>query len=169
MPFVNVIRGERIDSAPLNVRTPIVRLPIWLVLAWWLVKGLARLVVLYVRFWYVTVPVSVLWWLYLRFGWLGLALVVIVPAVALTVWALWHRASFLRVAGFPAVSRWRRWWYRRRWVPAMTTARLVVAFDGHTVVPVLRRVHSTGTADVLTVRMVTGQIPDDFARVSASG
>jgi S-DNA-T family DNA segregation ATPase FtsK/SpoIIIE len=30
--------------------------------------------------------------------------------------------------------------YRRRWYPAMATARLAVAFDGHVILPVLRRV-----------------------------
>jgi hypothetical protein len=68
MPLVNVIRGERIDTAPLNVRTPILRLPIWLVLGWWLVKGCARLVYLSCRYWYVTGPALVLWWLYSNFG-----------------------------------------------------------------------------------------------------
>ena len=71
MPLVNVIRGERIDTAPLNVRTPVVRLPIWLVLGWWLVKGIARLVYLACRYWYVTGPVLVLLWLYSNFGWYG--------------------------------------------------------------------------------------------------
>jgi len=148
------------------VRTPIVRLPIWLMLAWWAVKGLGVLVFLACRYWWVTGPALLLSWLYLRFGWLGLGLVVAVPAVALTVWGLWHRASFLRFGFYPALSRWRRWWYARRWYPAMTTAGLVVSFERDRVVPVLKRIRSTNGADVLTVRMVTGQIPDDFARVA---
>ena len=35
MPLVNVIRGERIPDAPLNIVTPIVRLPLWMVITWW--------------------------------------------------------------------------------------------------------------------------------------
>src|SRR5690606_3638191 len=53
--------------------------------------------------------------------------------------------------------------YRRRWWSAMATAGLVVRFDGHEVLPVLKKVwHRAGT-DVLLVRMVTGQVPEDFA------
>ena len=48
----------------------------------------------------------------------------------------------------------------------MVIARLTVSFDRHTVVPILKRVRSNRAGDVLTVRMVTGQIPDDFAHVS---
>jgi hypothetical protein len=46
MPLVNVIRGERIDPAPLNVRPPYLRIPIWLALTWWFLKGLAVSLVL---------------------------------------------------------------------------------------------------------------------------
>ena len=139
MPLVNVIRGERIDTAPLNVRTPILRLPIWLVMAWWLLKGAAIIVFQACRYWYVTGPALLLGWLYLRFGWLGPVVPVVALAGVISVWGLVHRASWLRLGWWPAVSRWRCWFYRRRWIPAMTSARLAVAFDGDAVVPVLRR------------------------------
>ena len=45
----------------------------------------------------------------------------------------------------------------------MATAKLTVSFDRHTVLPVLRRVRCRPSFDELLVRMVTGQIPDDFA------
>jgi S-DNA-T family DNA segregation ATPase FtsK/SpoIIIE len=51
VPLVNVIRGERIDSTPLNVRTPVVRIPLWMAVAWWLLKGLSRLTVVAIRLW----------------------------------------------------------------------------------------------------------------------
>src|SRR5262249_27464652 len=57
------------------------------------------------------------------------------------------------------------WWYARRWLPAMTTAGLRVVFERHTIIPLIKQVRCTPFADRLTVRMVTGQIPDDFARV----
>jgi hypothetical protein len=47
----------------------------------------------------------------------------------------------------------------------MATARLTVTFDGTVVLPHLRRVKATPVGDELTVRMVTGQIPDDYAAV----
>jgi S-DNA-T family DNA segregation ATPase FtsK/SpoIIIE len=51
-------------------------------------------------------------------------------------------------------------------MPAMVTTRLAVRFERDTVLPVLLKVRSNRTADTLTVRMVTGQIPDDFAAAS---
>lgn len=166
MPLVNVIRGDRIDPAPINVRTPFIRIPMWLALTWWTVKGFARLAVLLVGFWYVTTPTVVFGWLYLRFGWLGPAgLVAAVTAVSAG-WYAAHRDSFLRFGWWPVMSRYRRMVYRRKWHAAMVTARLAVSFDGHTVLPVLRRVRCGAGVDVVTVRMVTGQIPDDFAKVA---
>ncbi|GII25345.1 FtsK/SpoIIIE domain-containing protein [Planosporangium mesophilum] len=163
MPLVNVIRGERIDTAPLNVRTPIVRLPIWLVLSWWFLKGLALTLVLACRYWYVTGPAALLLWLYVDFGWLGPVGLVAGLICAGCGWHFGHRSSFLRWGWFPVLGRWRRGVYRRRWHPAMATAKLAVSFDGHTVLPVLKRVRCRPGCDELLVRMVTGQIPDDFA------
>jgi hypothetical protein len=166
MPFINVIQGERIDTAPLNVRTPIVKLPIWLVLSWYLLKGLAVTLFLACRFWYVTGPVALLGWLYLDYGWLGPVGLLAGLTAAGCGWGFGHRPSFLRFGFYPALGRYRRAVYRRRWHPAMATAKLAVSFDGHTVLPVLKRVRCRPGRDELLVRMVTGQIPDDFAKVS---
>lgn len=163
---MNVIRGERIEPAPFNVRTPYLRVPLWLILFAWLGKGLLSLTVLLVRHWVVTLPAFVLAALYVRFDWYGpVVLVLVLAAVAGSWWSL-HRPSFLRFGYYPVLARWRRWLYRRQWLPAMATAGLSVTFDGRTVIPVVKRVRCSGMADVLTVRMVTGQIPDDFAKVS---
>ncbi|MFU8853915.1 FtsK/SpoIIIE domain-containing protein [Micromonospora sp. SL1-18] len=166
MPLVNVIRGERIDSAPINVRTPFVRIPMWLALTWWTLKGLARLAVLVVRFWYVTAPAVFFGWLHLRFGWAGPVGFVASLAAVVAGWAFGHRPSFLRFAWWPVLAQYRSIVYRQRWHAAMATAKLAVPFDRHTVLPVLRRVRCGAGVDVVTVRMVTGQIPDDFARVA---
>ena len=68
MPLINVIRGEAIPTAPFTVRTPVLRLPVWLLVIWQAVKAVVWLVVAYVRFWYVTLPATLLTWLYARFG-----------------------------------------------------------------------------------------------------
>lgn len=166
MPLVNVIRGERIEEAPLNLRTPIIRIPLWLALSWWGAKAVGRMVVLAGRYWYVTAPTAGLTWLYAEYGWAGPA--VTVGGIASTAGGWWyaHRPSFLRWAWYPALSRYRRWSYRRNWHAAMVTAGLAVSFDSHTVLPVLRRVRCAAGMDVVAVRMVTGQIPEDFARVA---
>src|SRR5688572_23076424 len=122
MPLVNVIRGERIEPAPFNVRTPYIKVPLWLLLAGWSVKGVYRLVLLYVRFWFLTLPATGLLYLYARYGWLGPTLAVTAPAALVTVWAFVHPASCRRWAWWPALARWRRFRYRRNWHPAMVTA-----------------------------------------------
>lgn len=165
MPLINVISGERLDPAPLNVRTPILRLPVWLVLGWWLAKGLTRALVLAVRHWYITAPVVAVLWLHARYGWAGPLVAVAALVVVGAGWWFAHRASFLRFGWFPVVARYRRMTYRRRWYPAMATARLAVTFDAHTVLPVLKRVRCRAGTDELLVRMVTGQLPDDYAAV----
>jgi 16S rRNA C1402 N4-methylase RsmH len=51
----------------------------------------------------------------------------------------------------------------------MATAKLTVSWDDRTVLPIIKRVRSTAGADTVTVRMVRGQIPDDYAKVSEKG
>ncbi len=166
MPLVNVIRGERLPDAAFNLRTPVLRVPLWLALIGWTLRGTFRLVVVYLRFWYATLPATLLGWLWWRYDWPGPALVVGGVAGVAGVWALVHRASFLRFGCYPVCGRWRRLAYRRRWYPAMATARLAVTFDRTVVLPELLRVWAGAGVDVLTVRLVTGQIPDDFAAAS---
>jgi S-DNA-T family DNA segregation ATPase FtsK/SpoIIIE len=165
MPLINVIRGERLPDAVLNVRTPIVRIPLWLALMGWTVRGFGRLLWLYVKLWHVTVPGTLVGWLWYRYGWAGLVVVGGGGVVVAGAWAGVHWSSFHQLVWLRTLGRLRRVRYRRRWHAAMATARLAVTFDGRRVLPVLERVRSSGTADVLTVRMVTGQIPEDFARV----
>ncbi|GAA0907687.1 FtsK/SpoIIIE domain-containing protein [Virgisporangium aurantiacum] len=164
MPLINVIRGERIEPAPFTVRTPYLRVPLWLMLAGWLCKGLYRLVVVYIRFWYATVPATVLAWLYHRYGWPGPVIAVGIPTGLLTVWRLVDLASFRRFAWWPVLGRWRRMRYRRHWHAAMATANLAVTFKEDTFLPLLKRVRVGATGDQVTIRMITGQIPDDFAK-----
>ncbi|MFI7543046.1 FtsK/SpoIIIE domain-containing protein [Actinoplanes sp. NPDC049599] len=166
MPLINVIRGESIPTAPFTVRTPVLRLPIWLLVVWQAIKALCWLTVAYVRFWYVTLPVTLLTWLYLRCGWQGPVMLVGSLAVVGGGWWFSHRPSCLRFGCYPVLARWRRFVYRRRWNAAMVTAKLAVAYDGQTIIPVLKRVRCRAGSDVVTVRMVTGQIPDDFAKAS---
>ena len=166
MPLINVIRGERIEPAPFNVRTPYLKVPLWLLLAVWSVKGLYRLVVAYLRLWYLTLPLTGLTVLYFKYGWIGPILAVGVPLLGFGLWALVDWASCRRWIWWPVLGRGRRMRYRRVWHPAMVTAGLAVSFDSHTILPILKRVKVGATGDRLTIRMVTGQIPDDYAKVS---
>jgi S-DNA-T family DNA segregation ATPase FtsK/SpoIIIE len=166
MPLVNVIRGDALPPSMVNLRTPAVRIPLWAAVTWWTVKGFTRLCGWYARHWYVTVPMSLLLWLYLDAGWLALAaLAGGLIALGFAWWYL-HRATFLRLAGWPLLARWRRLVYARSWHSAMATAGLAVSWDGQRILPELRRVRRTSAGDVVTVKMVTGQIPDDYAKAS---
>ncbi|GIF75308.1 FtsK/SpoIIIE domain-containing protein [Asanoa siamensis] len=166
VPFINVIRGQEIPEAPLNVRTPVVRIPIWMAVAWWCLRGLGRLVRGYIRHWWLTLPLTGLGWLYLEHGAFTLATVVVAVALVATVWALSHRPSWLRLGWWPVKARIRLWQYRRVWHPAMATARLAVTWDTHTVLPILKKVRCGAGIDEVTVRIVSGQTPDDFALAS---
>ncbi|MEU4693177.1 FtsK/SpoIIIE domain-containing protein [Actinoplanes sp. NPDC023714] len=166
MPLVNIIRGETIPVAPLNVRTPVFKLPIWLVVLWEIVKAVAWLVTSYVRHWYATLPITLLTALYVVHGWQPLAAMLGGIAVTATGWALAHRPSWLRFGWWPILARVRRLVYRRRWTAAMVTAKLSTSYDKRTIIPEIARVRCRAGCDEVTVRMVTGQIPDDFAKAS---
>jgi S-DNA-T family DNA segregation ATPase FtsK/SpoIIIE len=170
MPRVGVIRGDLVPDAPpvllphsVMFRTPVIRVPLWLMICGWCLRGLGRLLLAAVRFWYVTGPGLLLGWLWSRFGWPGPAVLVAAVGAGLGWWGLLYPGAYRRWCWWPALSRWRRWRYRRVWWPAMATAGLRVRFDGHEVLPILKRVACRGRVDVLTVRMVTGQLPEDFA------
>jgi len=166
MPFINVIKGEQLPTSIVNVRTPILRLPWWMIITWQTIKALAWLITTAVRYWYLTGPAAFLTWLYLRYGWVGLAVLFGSITAAGTAWWFGHHGSYLRFGWWPILARYRRFLYRRRWHAAMVTAKLAVSFDSQTVIPRLKRVRCRAGSDVVVVQMVTGQIPDDFAKAS---
>ncbi|WP_306215012.1 FtsK/SpoIIIE domain-containing protein [Actinoplanes sp. RD1] len=166
MPLINVIRGEAIPTAPFTVRTPVLRLPVWLIMLWQVVKGLAWLLAACVRFWWITAPTAFLLWMYAAFSWQGPTFLVLGIAALACFWNWRDRRSFLRFGWYPILGRIRRWIYRRRWQAAMVTAKLSITYDGNTILPVLHRVRCQPGGDLVLVRMVTGQIPDDFGKVA---
>jgi S-DNA-T family DNA segregation ATPase FtsK/SpoIIIE len=172
MRRVGVIRGDLVPDAPMQlqrsvmIRTPVIRVPLWLMVAGWCLKGLARALLAAVRFWYLTAPVLLAGWLWWRYGWPGPAVLAGAAGGLLGAWWLSHPDSFNRWCRWPLLARWRRWRYRRAWWPAMATAGLLVRFDAHEVLPILKRVTCRSGVDVLLVRMVTGQLPEDFAKMA---
>jgi S-DNA-T family DNA segregation ATPase FtsK/SpoIIIE len=144
----------------------VVRIPVWMLVAWQMVKALTWVTVAYVRYWWITGPATGLLWLYAEYGWVGPAGLLGGVTAASAGWCFGHRPSFMRFGFYPVLARYRRWTYRRRWQAAMVTAKLSVSFDGHTVLPILKRVRCRPGADVVLVRMVTGQVPDDFGHVA---
>jgi S-DNA-T family DNA segregation ATPase FtsK/SpoIIIE len=164
MPLINIIPGEKIPVAPMNVRLPAWRIPGWLLVLWWLLRGLVRLTVLAVRYWWLSAPAAFALWLRVRYGWPVLGGVVLAVTAGCVGWWRWHPTSWLRFGWYPMVARCRRLWiYRRRWASTMATCGLATSFAGDRYVPQLLAVRCDRYGDRLTVRMLPGQIPDDWA------
>jgi len=95
--------------------------------------------------------------------WPAVAELATAVTVTLAGWRWRFPVSFgLYVAG-PVRNRWRWWFYRRRWHAVLTIARLVPRYRGRVLVPVLGAVDASRYADRVSVTLVSGQSPDDFA------
>jgi S-DNA-T family DNA segregation ATPase FtsK/SpoIIIE len=70
---------------------------------------------------------------------------------------------FTRFVAGPLRCQWRWWYYRRHWHAVLTVAGLAPAYRGRTVLPILVQVEAGGCTDRLTVRLVSGQNPAQFA------
>lgn len=168
MPLVNVVHGDKLPAAPLNLRVPAWRVPGWAMFAWWLGRGLVKLVGFLVRNWRITAPLALVGYLLHEFGGLGTAAIATVTAAGLVGWWRAHPVTFWRFAGFPMLGAWRRVWvYRRGWLAATTTTGLAVTVDGERYIPRLVKVRSHDHGDDVTVRLIAGQHPDDWAKVAA--
>jgi S-DNA-T family DNA segregation ATPase FtsK/SpoIIIE len=96
-------------------------------------------------------------------GWPGeVCLSVLTGSVLTAVWLLWP-GWFAGHITVPLRDRRRRWFYWRRWRAAMTLAGLAPAYRGQDILPVLAAVHMSGAVDLVTVGLVTGQSPADYA------
>jgi S-DNA-T family DNA segregation ATPase FtsK/SpoIIIE len=107
------------------------------------------------------VAVVVLDWVHL--GWAGVTGLVLLVAAVFVAVRLARPEWFARFVAGPARDRWRWWFYRRRWHAAMTLAGLAPLYRARVLVPVLAGVRATGAVDLVTVGLVTGQSPADFA------
>jgi DNA segregation ATPase FtsK/SpoIIIE, S-DNA-T family len=149
--------------APPVWRSPVYRTPEFVI---WIVQ-LARLV--WRVLWFVIrhpgldVTAGVLLLVWAKTGWPGL---VTVAGMAVTCLAALRLASprwFTRLISAPVRDRWRWWCYRRRWQAVMTISRLAPRYQGRVLLPVLGQVAASRFTDRVTVGMVSGQTPDDFA------
>jgi S-DNA-T family DNA segregation ATPase FtsK/SpoIIIE len=160
--------GAKRDVQVVDVQRHPFRVPGWALLLGWFLRGLVRLVALGFSHWRTTGPAVLLAWLWLLFGVpvpVGLVLVV---AAGLVAWRFGHRDSFDRLVFWPVVSRWRGWWmYGRRWEAAMKACGLAKTVDGVTTWPALRSVKSGPAGDVLRLRLLMGQTPEHYSKVSA--
>jgi S-DNA-T family DNA segregation ATPase FtsK/SpoIIIE len=148
-------------------RSPVYRTPhvvIWVIQLVRLVWRVVRFVAIHPL---LGAAVGLLVFTWLKLGWPGLAAVVVVLVLvvsfALIALRLLRPDWFTRFVAGPARDKWRWWFYRRRWQAAMTLAGLAPSYRQRVLLPELARVRALGTVDLVTVRLVTGQAPDDFA------
>ena len=100
---------------------------------------------------------------YLDLGWAGLAASAALVLAALVVLRLAWPDLFARWVAAPVRDGWRHWYYRRRWHAVMAITGLSPLYEGWVLVPVLAGVEAGGCVDRVSVRLVSGQSPGDFA------
>lgn len=158
------VGGERYDGRGLPLRQAHVRVPLGLVLAGFFGRWVLRVLGVVLQRPGILVLFLLAAVLLVLLGPLGLLGSMLLAVLALTCWAKVHRASFSRFVGGPVRSSWRRTVvYRRGWQPAMVTCGLDVRVVDKQYLPQLRRVRSSGNVDRVRVRMLPGQVLDDYA------
>jgi DNA segregation ATPase FtsK/SpoIIIE, S-DNA-T family len=164
------VSGEQIAQidnpdpfAPAVWRSPVHRTPeplIWLIQ---LLRLLWRVAWFLIRHPLLDLVAGLTLLVWLNLGWpglVGMAASALAALVALRMlWPDW----FARFVATPARCKWRWWYYRRHWHAVMTVAGLAPAYRGRTVLPILVQVEAGDCTDRLTVRLVSGQNPAQFA------
>ncbi|GGS88006.1 hypothetical cell division FtsK/SpoIIIE protein [Planobispora rosea] len=104
---------------------------------------------------------AALCWLY---GWRVALVTATIPLSVLIPWALFDRSTFNAWIGWRLLAWWRLIWvYRRHWQPVMMISGLGRHLRGRDCLPRLLKVTCTSWADVVTVKMLTGQAVKDWA------
>lgn len=158
--------GARVGTSIVPVTKRPLRLPLPLLLTWWLIRMLIRALVVIARSPVAMVALTLILLGVVAERTYGLAGVVAgytwLTAVMLGLWRWWRPfGRFLK-------NRWRRFWiYRHKWGATMDFANLNrTRKDGRSYAPVLGRVRSTRTVDTVRARMLAGQVVDDWGKVS---
>ncbi|MCL7457804.1 FtsK/SpoIIIE domain-containing protein [Micromonospora sp. MSM11] len=152
----------------LVIRPKRFELPVWAALLWLVLRWSARVLWWCLRHPVATVSAVLVLWLYAEFGWSGLVVPLVVASAASAVWRWREESSWWAWLAGPLLGSFRRVFvYRRVWREAMTLCGLAETYDHRKVLPELLRVRSDQALDVLTVRMVRGQTPEQFQKASA--
>lgn len=165
-------RGEVVMTTAgdlMVIRPKRFELPMWAVVLGLLLRWLAR-----GCWWCLRHPLSVgvtvlALVLYADYGWPGVLVPLVLASAVSAVWRWRDEASWWRWCAGPLLGRFRQVFvYRRAWREALTLCGLAEKYDHRPVLPELLRVRSDQAVDVLTIRMVRGQTPADFQRVTAN-
>lgn len=172
MPWVNTKSGQVIPEPPFTAKTGItvraeqVQMSLKVLILWKLLQGILLVLWLIVKYWWVTAPIGVVVYAWIWHGWMAGVGLVLGAAAVLGMWILGHQASFWSWFGYPYKAKIRRFVLSRRWAKTMVGVGLSTSFRGDQLIPVLRKVRCRQWQDLVTVRMVDGQIPQDFSEVA---
>jgi S-DNA-T family DNA segregation ATPase FtsK/SpoIIIE len=159
--------GERISRGPVQLRPATWRVSAGWMLAGWLLRTLGELLLWMIRHpWaMLLLTLAVLVQVSMNvYGTTATLTPLVILAAALAGWRWRWPDSFSRFVWWPVKAIIRRAWvYRRGWEPAMTTCKLGESYNDHHFLPTLRKVRCRGSVDKVTVKMLPGQILDDYA------
>ena len=145
-------------------RSPVHRTPEWIIWLVQLIRLLIRIAWFLIRHPLLDVAAGILVLAWVQARWPGVIAVLASAAGVLVVVRITLPDWFARLVTLPAQCRWRWWWcYRRSWRAVMTIAGLAPTYRGQVTVPVLGKVCAGACADLVTVRLVSGQSPRLFA------
>jgi S-DNA-T family DNA segregation ATPase FtsK/SpoIIIE len=168
------VHGDRAVRATIERHTtprvigPVWQLPLWWVLLAGVLRTVAALTVLAAKHPAVTTVAAASAYLLVRFGRTAYLTGLATLAGLLVAWALAHRGSWLRLVGWPVLSRCRRLWvYARHWDAAMATCGLTATFADNGYLPKLGRVRCDRYLDRVRVHLVSGQAPEQWEKVTA--
>lgn len=171
---VSARAAEREERGPFQFRTAAVHVPLSALLTAWLLRKLGHAVWWLLRRPMVLGPLVGIWLLVRLVDAHGTALAVgtilmlALSVVVLVVWRVRSPDSFTRTVGWRVRGGWRSVFvYRAGWSTAMSTTGLAVSLAGRNYLPKRIAVSSTGTVDRVRVRMLPGQVLDDWATVVA--
>ncbi|MFC5925518.1 FtsK/SpoIIIE domain-containing protein [Micromonospora vulcania] len=144
-------------------------LPVWAVILGLLARWTGKAVWWCLRHPIATTSTGFVIAVYIDYGWSGLLVPLVLAGAGSAVWRWKHEPSWWTWLAGPLLGRFRQAFvYRRVWREAMTLCGLANTYDHQTVLPELLSVRSDPALDVLTIRMVRGQTPTDFQRVTAN-
>jgi DNA segregation ATPase FtsK/SpoIIIE, S-DNA-T family len=163
-------RGEKVGRGPIQLRTASVRVPLSAVILGWLGRTLGRAIMRVLAqpvLWAGLTLYGAGYWLAVTVGPWPFVIAAATIIGSLLAWRRAHRPSYDHWFAWPVRGTLRRALvYRRFWQPAMVTTNLAIRVSAREYLPRLVKVASTASVDRVTVRMLPGQVAEDYAEVA---
>jgi DNA segregation ATPase FtsK/SpoIIIE, S-DNA-T family len=144
-------------------RSPVYRTPEAIIWAVQLARLIWRIAWFVIRHPLLDIAAGIVFLIWAQAGWPGLVALAVTTVVIFGALRLWRPQWFTRLVTVPLRDRWRWWFYRRHWHSVLTITGLAPNYRGRVMLPVLGNVQAGPCADRVTVRLVSGQSPKQFA------